>query len=409
VCVGCGERFDPTDKRQVYCSRKCWQHARVIPKEPLQLTCKVCHAPYRSYHSKSKYCSKQCRMQAVSRTTRGEGRMPRHRHSWRSAVWDGDRSVKVPATHAGSGYTSLLGTAFDIWWHLWYLSLSKRVPQNIDMRADRPMPSRAETFEPLSRHITISDAGRLVDAIVGTNRHTTHRQWVEKWITDHHLPVIAHAPHRGRLVNTQDVRALALKRRKDSEAGRRHTERMRETRAALQTWAMAGRRGFHSLLTRIGRSQAFWAWSLEQRDLLAPGFLEALIVAAQQANTNSTHKHTRFPEDLLSEAVRELDGLARLCMQSWRHDLINVDAPFHFYPDVPEGRPDAVIGNILLEIKATKSAKSSVMAVLCKYAEQLIRGNHGVPIDAVVVYYARHGVTLYMPLTGEWPQIMPKG
>ena len=68
----CGKMFTPTSNRQLFCSRECWNQARLEQKKAdreaergthyyRQRTCAVCGHSYWPTHSQQEFCSEECR------------------------------------------------------------------------------------------------------------------------------------------------------------------------------------------------------------------------------------------------------------------------------------------------------------------------------------------------------------
>ena len=72
TCPHCGKVFTPTSNRQLFCSRECWNQARLEQKKAdreaekgnhyyRQRTCAVCGHSYWPTHSQQEFCSEECR------------------------------------------------------------------------------------------------------------------------------------------------------------------------------------------------------------------------------------------------------------------------------------------------------------------------------------------------------------
>ncbi len=72
TCPHCGKVFTPTSNRQLFCSRECWNQARLEQKKAdreaergthyyRQRTCAVCGHAYWPTHSQQEFCSDECR------------------------------------------------------------------------------------------------------------------------------------------------------------------------------------------------------------------------------------------------------------------------------------------------------------------------------------------------------------
>ena len=72
TCPHCGKVFTPTSNRQHFCSRECWNQARLEQKKAdreaergthyyRQRTCAVCGHSYWPTHSQQEFCSDECR------------------------------------------------------------------------------------------------------------------------------------------------------------------------------------------------------------------------------------------------------------------------------------------------------------------------------------------------------------
>ena len=72
TCPHCGKVFTPTSNRQLFCSRECWNQARLEQKKAdreaergthyyRQRTCAVCGHSYWPTHSQQEFCSDECR------------------------------------------------------------------------------------------------------------------------------------------------------------------------------------------------------------------------------------------------------------------------------------------------------------------------------------------------------------
>ena len=72
TCPHCGMVFTPTSNRQLFCSRECWNQARLEQKKAdreaergthyyRQRTCAVCGHSYWPTHSQQEFCSDECR------------------------------------------------------------------------------------------------------------------------------------------------------------------------------------------------------------------------------------------------------------------------------------------------------------------------------------------------------------
>ena len=72
TCPHCGEVFTPTSNRQLFCSRECWNQARLEQKKAdreaergthyyRQRACAVCGHSYWPTHSQQEFCSEECR------------------------------------------------------------------------------------------------------------------------------------------------------------------------------------------------------------------------------------------------------------------------------------------------------------------------------------------------------------
>jgi DNA invertase Pin-like site-specific DNA recombinase/endogenous inhibitor of DNA gyrase (YacG/DUF329 family) len=72
TCPHCGKMFTPTSNRQLFCSRECWNQARLEQKKAdreaerethyyRQRTCAVCGHSYWPTHSQQEFCSDECR------------------------------------------------------------------------------------------------------------------------------------------------------------------------------------------------------------------------------------------------------------------------------------------------------------------------------------------------------------
>jgi len=72
TCPHCGKVFTPTSNRQLFCSRECWNQARLEQKKAgreaergthyyRQRTCAVCGQSYWPTHSQQEFCSDECR------------------------------------------------------------------------------------------------------------------------------------------------------------------------------------------------------------------------------------------------------------------------------------------------------------------------------------------------------------
>ena len=72
TCPHCGKVFTPTSNRQLFCSRECWNQARLEQKKAdreaergthyyRQRACAVCGHSYWPTHSQQEFCSEECR------------------------------------------------------------------------------------------------------------------------------------------------------------------------------------------------------------------------------------------------------------------------------------------------------------------------------------------------------------